>query len=236
MKFNFNISLWAIVALVVVICALIYVNRTRVQAHRATINALDSASIAFESYRSTSEATVSEQAAIILSQDDALAMGILDADKLKELNLRSIEVNIKLTERIQALEKEGEFIGQPSVVYRDTSYGDVDTTIKYMEIPVGIRYEDQWVNLHATVDYPTPIFDTVGFLSKPEITIGWQKQGFLKKPERTVFYTNENPYVTVIDMRNVVIEEPKKWWQTDVAKVGGGIIAFEILRNLLISK
>ena len=236
MKVNFKISLWAIIFLIGVIVALIYTSRTRIQAREATISVMRGEAANFERKQLKMGTEISVQKAVILSKNDAIMAGLLREEKLKALNLKTVEVNIKLTERVETLERDAEFVVQPTVLYRDTSYDNRDTTFRYIQVPTSIRYKDKWANLYATVDYPKSVFDTISFISVPEITLGWQKQGFLKRAERTVIYTNENPYVTVLDMQNVVIEEPKKWWQTDVAKVSGGIVAFEVVRNLLISK
>ena len=233
MKINFNISLFAIILLVGIVLALLYTNRSVRSAHRATISALDSTSTAFEVYRLKTNVRVSAQRAIILNSRDAINLGLIEINRLEELNIKKAEVNIRLTERIAIPEKEAEYDKPPVIVYLDSSDTNMDITTKYVQIPMGFGYSDKWVNLHAIVD-ETPVFDTIIFWSYPEITLAWQKQGFLKKKQRKIFYTNENPYVTVTDMSNVVIEEPKKWYQTDIAKVSGGIVAFELLRMFLI--
>lgn len=229
MKIKLNISLFSIILLVGIVAALLYTNRSVRRGHTATSSALDSTSTAFDVYRLKTGATVSDQKAVILDQNDALALGLLEQERLEELNLKTVEVNVRLTERIAVLEKEGE--------YDDTVYIYVDSTTedysRYIKVPAGFMYKDKWVSLHATVDLPYPTFDTIAFWSYPEITLGWQRQGFMKKKQRKVIYTNLNPYITVTDMQNVIIKEPKKWYQTDVAKVSGGIVAFEVLRILL---
>ena len=225
-----------ILVVVGVILALIYTSRTRIRTREATISALESSVTTFvrKSIRANEEIAV--QKAIVLRKQDAIEAGLLREERLKELNMKSVEENVKLTTRVEVLEREASFVKPPVIIYKDTSYNNVDSTLRYIQIPTSIKYEDKWANLYATVDYPKSMFDTISFISVPEITLGWQKQGFLKRAERTVIYTNENPYVTVLDMQNVIIEEPKKWWQTDVAKVSAGIVAFELVRNLLIPK
>ncbi len=233
MKINFNISLFAIILLAGIVLALLYTNRSVRGAHRETISALDSASTAFEVYRLKTNVRVSAQRAVILSYRDAINLGLIEINRLEGLNIKKVEVNIRLTERIAILEREAEYDKPPVIVYIDSSDINSDTIAKYIQIPMGFGYSDKWVSLHATVD-ETPMFDTIVFWSFPEITLAWQKQGFLKKKQRKIFYINKNPYVTIIDMNNVVIEEPKKWYQTDIAKVSGGIVAFEIIRTFLI--
>ena len=236
MKMKIEIRLWMILVVVGVILALTYTSRTRIRTREATISALESSVTTFvrKSIRANEEIAV--QKAIVLRKQDAIEAGLLREERLKELNMKSVEENVKLTTRVEVLEREASFVKPPVIIYKDTSYNNVDSTLRYIQIPTSIKYEDKWASLYATVDYPKSMFDTISFISVPEITLGWQKQGFLKRAERTVIYTNENPYVTVLDMQNVIIEEPKKWWQTDVAKVSAGIVAFEIVRNLLIPK
>jgi len=233
MKINFNISLWAVIILIGIVLALIYSRRSVVQSREATISALDSITSTFDVYRLRNDTRVSEQNAVILEYQDAINIGLVEIDRLNELNIKKVNINIRLKERIRILEAEAQYDKPPVIVYRDTPPGD--TTEKYIQVPFGFRFSDEWAYLHAVVD-DVPVFDTIVFWSYPEITVGWQKQGFLKKKERKVIYTNANPYVYVVSMENVVIEETKKWWQTDVAKVTGGIVAFEVLKNLIINQ
>ena len=233
MKIDMKIPWWVLLIPVVVIAVLIYGNVRQNKQYRATIYALDSTSIAFDTYRLDTDEMVSRQTATILKQEDAITFGFIEQERLTKLNLKRIESNVKMQKKIQALNKELEFVQQPAIVYKDTSYGDTNKTLKYMEVPASFSYSDDWMRFYATVDVPVSTLDTIGFLSVPEITIGWERQGLFKKPKRTVFYTNENPYVTVIEMRSTVVEKPKKWYQTDVAKITGGIVIFEALRMLL---
>lgn len=233
MKIDLNIPWWVLLIPVVIVAVLIFANVRQSKQYRATIYALDSTNIAFETYRLKTDELVSRQTAIVLEQEDAIVLGFVEQERLSKLNLKRIASNVKLQTRIRVLEKELAFVKEPVVVYRDTSYGGTDTTLKYLEVPTGLSYSDEWMNFYATIDVPKSRIDTIGFLSVPEITLGWERQGFLKKQKRTIFYTNENPYVTVVDMQNVIIEKPKKWYQTDVAKITGGIVVFEALRMLL---
>ena len=236
MKITLDIPWWVLLIPALIIAVLIFVNVRQSKQYRATVHALDSTSVAFETYRLKTDELVSRQTAIVLAQEDAIELGFVEQERLEKLNLKRIAGNVKLQEKITMLEKELAFVKEPVVVYRDTSYEERDVTLKYLEVPTSLSYSDKWMNFYATIDVPTSRIDTIGFLSVPEITLGWERQGFLKKQKRTIFYTNENPYVTVVDMQNVIIEKPKKWYQTDVAKITGGIVVFEALRMLLMTK
>jgi hypothetical protein len=59
------------------------------------------------------------------------------------------------------------------------------------------------------------------------------RKGYLsRKRERVVRLGIDNPYVTVTGMNNIIVAQPpKKWWQTNAAKVGlGALIGFGIAR------
>jgi hypothetical protein len=51
-----------------------------------------------------------------------------------------------------------------------------------------------------------------------------RKGSILRKRDKVVRIAVDNPYVTVTGMSNVVIRQDKKWYQTDAAKIGFGII------------
>jgi hypothetical protein len=52
------------------------------------------------------------------------------------------------------------------------------------------------------------------------------RKGFLsRKRHKVVRLGIDNPYVTVTGMNNIIVAEPpKKWWQTNAAKFGFGVI------------
>ena len=57
-----------------------------------------------------------------------------------------------------------------------------------------------------------------------KITIGYKKNGWFKKPSPIVKISNENPYSRVVNMQNVVIDNPTKWYEKKGFLIGVGFL------------
>ena len=51
-----------------------------------------------------------------------------------------------------------------------------------------------------------------------------KKNGLFKKPSPIVKIKNENPYSRVVNMQNVVIDNPTKWYEKKGFLIGVGLL------------
>lgn len=71
--------------------------------------------------------------------------------------------------------------------------------------------------------------DSLSIPNKQNIVIGKKKLGFLKGTEYRIEILNTNPLIKTTNIENYVLKDKKKWWQTQGAAFGLGIIGGVIL-------
>lgn len=65
------------------------------------------------------------------------------------------------------------------------------------------------------------------------IVTGTKRKWFLGKETQTIDITHSNPNIQESAIQHYEIQEPKKWYQTNGAKMGGAIIIFEVLKAII---
>jgi len=163
----------------------------------------------------------------ILSLNNALELGIIEMDDLKNRNLKQLESITSLKEEISILKIKGEYTA-PVVT---------DSPCNCAQFPITSRFSDKWFYLSVTAHKDYPMLDSLYIRSEPILKYGVRKDPGLKnifqKSYPVVFYENNNPKITVTDIQHVKIEEEQKWYQTDAAKFGGGIVSGLIIYKLV---
>jgi hypothetical protein len=152
---------------------------------------------------------------IILSQKQAIEMGILNEKELRDKYLKEVSNVIELSEEVEILKKQGRFV--------DTVYIDNFNSYEWIRLPFDVAFGDKWYNLDITVN-ETPLLNSLTTYSEPTITIGTVKKGLFKKPEKVTIYENANPYIKLKSIESITIKEQTKWYQTTWFKVGSGFI------------
>ena len=83
---------------------------------------------------------------------------------------------------------------------------------------------DKWYGLSGIVENRGVKLDSIYFNNDMRITIGYKKNGWFKKPSPIVKIKNENPYSRVVNMQNVVIDNPTKWYEKKGFLIGVGLL------------
>jgi hypothetical protein len=152
---------------------------------------------------------------IILSQKQAIEMGVLNEKELRDKYLKEVTNVVKLSEEVRILKQKGKFV--------DTVYIDNFNSYEWIRLPFDVAFGDKWYNLNITVN-ETPLLNSLVTYSEPTITIGTIKKGLFKKPEKVTIYENANPYIKLKSIESITIKEQTKWYQTTWFKVGAGFV------------
>lgn len=152
---------------------------------------------------------------IILSQKQAIDLGVLQMKELRDKHLKAVDNVVKLTEEIRILKQQG--------VWVDTVYIDTFENNRWLRIPADMAFSDNWYKLEVTADH-TPLLNSLTVWSEPTITIGTVKEGIFKKPEKVTIYENANPSIQLKSIESLTIKEQDKWYQKTWFKVGAGFI------------
>jgi hypothetical protein len=163
----------------------------------------------------------------ILSLNNAVELGIIEREDLKNRNIKQLESITSLKEEISILKIKGEYTA-PVVT---------DSPCNCVQFPITSRFSDKWFYLSVTAYKDFPQIDSLFIRSEPVLKYGVRKDPGLKnifqKSYPVVFYENNNPKITVTDIQHVKIEEEKAWYQTELFKDSAiGILGFIVGRKL----
>jgi hypothetical protein len=144
--------------------------------------------------------------------------------KLRALELREPEVVIRYQTRTKVVTQ---------VELGETVYID---SFPHMRLPRYFHRPGKWLEIGGQINRLGRLqLDSIIIPVSYTVAIGdTLRKGFLsRKRDKVVRLGIDNPYVTVTGMNNIIVAEPpKKWWQTNAAKVGlGALIGFGIART-----
>jgi hypothetical protein len=143
--------------------------------------------------------------------------------KLRALELREPEVVIRYQTRTKV---------KTEIQLGETVYID---SFPHMRLPRYFHRPGKWLEIGGQINRLGRLqLDSIIIPVSYTVAIGdTLRKGFLsRKRDKVVRLGIDNPYVTVTGMNNIIVAEPpKKWWQTNAAKVGlGALIGFGIAR------
>jgi len=157
--------------------------------------------------------SVYQQKQVIISLENAVKLGLIDNNKIKNENWKLITHNIKLEEQIVIFQDSVSYTNEPDII----TISDDTLNRQYMRVPLNFKEDNEFYSISGTVIPRCVLFDKISIYSYPEITIGWKKEGLFKKQEPVVTYYNRNPYSTLKSMDAITIEPRKpRWYESKV--------------------
>jgi hypothetical protein len=153
----------------------------------------------------------------IITLENALQMGLIRQQDLRNKYLKETEVVVSLKERIEILSKPGDYLPP-----------DDDSPLITPTVPLNMEFTDPWFYARVTAFEERPYIDSLRFLNYPKLSAGWVKEPGLKNifasPVAEVYYENDNPYAELVDIEYIRIDPEQKWYQTSGFKVGAGFV------------
>lgn len=189
---------WLFVLLVLCLIAYTLTLRANLNDYKRQVKKLDLQQTEFITMVDRQGLLISEQEQIILSQKDAIEMNLLEIENLKKVNSQVSVVTQTIVDSV--------FIPFQS------------DTLKNFGL------YDKWYGLSGIVENRGVKLDSIYFNNDMRITIGYKKNGWFKKPSPIVKIKNENPYSRVVNMQNVVIDNPTKWYEKKGFLIGVGLL------------
>jgi hypothetical protein len=165
---------------------------------------------------------IAEQDQIILSQKDAIAYNLLEIDGLKKIKS---QVTIRTVTKIDSV-----FI--PIIDSVDRIVYDT-TGMALLKLPTKFGLQDEWYSLYSTVNSKGMWIDSLSLYNRQTITLGMRSNGLFKSPTPTVMVKNENPYVDINSLKNVVIKNETRFYDRKRFWFGVGIGAGILLPVLI---
>lgn len=185
---------------------------------------------AFEVKRLADSSTLSTQTQTIMSQKDAIALGLLELQK----NMKEVQAQVKQKSEVIIVDKPVPYIPHG---WADTSglvKNEKGEVIRRDSIAVPTRFKlnEKWFNIDGYVKKEGLKIDSLTIPNKTTLTLGYNKKGFLNLGrEAVVTLKNDNPYLVVTGMDNIVVKKKKKFWQSPLFQIGLGVVGGYMLKK-----
>ena len=170
---------------------------------------------AFEKKRLDDSATIATQTQTFLTQAEALKMGLLELQD----GMKKVQAQVRQKAEVVVKDKPIPFIPNG---YADTTgwvRDESGNVIRKDSLAVPQRFglKEKWFNVEGVVKKSGLVIDSLTIPNKTTVTIGKKKSGFLNlSRESVVQVKNDNPYVNVTGLDNVVIKNKRPFWKSPI--------------------
>ena len=160
---------------------------------------------------------LAEQSQVILTQKDAIRLGVLEVEKLKK-----VKSQVRVVSRTKVDSFFVEF--HDTLLLKDTIYPK-----GFLEVPKRFKYAEKHFNFDGIVLTDKLLVDSFKLHNEMKLTIANKRNGIFKKSTPVVQLENSNPYINTLDMNNVVIKKDKKFFDRKGFWLGLGVLGTYIL-------
>jgi hypothetical protein len=186
---------------------------------------------AFKTKLLEDSSTIAQQKQTILSQDEAIKLGIL---KL-EGEIKKVQSQVRQKQDITITDVAIPFVPdnyadttgwKRQIAEGQSSKALLDSLMaNSIIVPKGFSLKDKWYSLDGKVKKDGLLLDSLKINNESSVTIGWKNSGFLGlNKEPVVEIKNTNPYLNVTKMDNFVNKKKKNVFQTKLFWGGLGIL------------
>ena len=166
----------------------------------------------FEETLTEDSIKLAEQEQLILSQKDAIELGILEIE-----NLKKVKSQVKTITEIK--------IDSVLVPFKETIYiSDTIYPKGIIEVPKRFNLIEEHYSFDGLILKQGLLIDSLSIPNEMKLTIANKSGGIFRKSIPIVKLENTNPYLSTIDMKNVIIEDEKKFYDRKVFWLGVGLI------------
>jgi hypothetical protein len=177
----------------------------------------------FEVERNKDSSTIAYQEQTLLTMAEANKLGLIEMDR----KMKSLQSQVRQQSQVQIVEKPVPFIPDGFADTTGMVRDEAGNVIRRDSIAVPTRFKlsEKWFNIDGLVKKDGLLIDTLTIPNKTVVNVGYKKAGFLNLGKQAVVSVkNENPYVNVTGLDNVVIRNKKKFWQSPLFGIGVGIL------------
>lgn len=196
------------------------------------VTALKSGEKAFQIKLRDDSSTIASQTQTILSQDEAIKLGLLKLDG----DIRKVQSQVRQTQTISIDSVEVPFIPNNyadttgwvlKIKSGDSSRALLDSLLaNSIIVPKQFSLTNKWYGINGKVNQSGLLIDSLKIENESSVTIGWKNAGFLGlKKEPIVEIKNTNPFLSVSKMSNVVVKKRKGLFQNPLFWTGVGVVS-----------
>lgn len=177
----------------------------------------------YRSERQKDSSLIVTQNQTIMSQKDAIRLGLLDVDK----RIKSIESQLQAKLSVTVVKKDVPFI--------PTNFADTSGWVRNKDgvliktdsisVPQDYGLAEKWFRIKGTIRKSGLKIDTLELPAKFTVTYGKEKSGFLNLGRTPVVQIkSDNPYIDVASLNNIVVKKPKSFFNSPLFYGSVGII------------
>lgn len=193
---------------------------------------------AFDKKRLEDSSTIASQTQTILTQDEAIKLGLLKLDG----EIKKVQSQVSQKQEVVVNEVEVPYIPNGFVDtsgwYSRLKSGEVSKELidsldeNCVIVNTGFQKTDKWYSINGKVKKDGILVDSLKLTNESSVTVGYKKTGFLGlKSEPIVEIKNTNPYLSVTKMNNVVVHKKKGIFQKKLFWTGLGVLGGFYLRS-----
>ena len=185
----------------------------------------------FDLQRSKDSSTIASQEATLLSQEEAINLGLLKlSDNFTKIQSQVSAKSKVVIDSVYVPYTPPSYVDTTGWAFKfkngDTSKATLDSVLaNSIIVPSKFSKEEKWFSINGVVRKDGLLFDTITISNETAVTIGWKKTGFLNLGRKQVVdLKNTNPYLNVESMKNVVIKPNKSLLNNKLVWLGAGVI------------
>lgn len=206
---------YVVLFLLTLLCFWIYEKQqqNKIETLQSEIKIADGKSTIFSTSLNKSHQIVASQAQLLVTQDAAL-----NELKVQNKKLHTVIAGISTTTKTDIREIKVPFETKVEVKVIDSN--------NFMRVPIAFTdtATSEWYKITGSIDTSGIKFKSIEIINKLNIVIGSEKSNFFSKPKPIVMITNENPYSSTIQLKNIVVKDEPKWYDSKLLWGGLGFI------------
>jgi len=182
---------------------------------------------------------VSTQTSMVTIKTKQIQKLLLDSSNLASINHQiKVQSETKFNNIIASYDKKlsnaksGYNEGFDFDIIQPDPYEDfmVDDSTGHEYVALGTKFSinTKWYNLNGEILKKGISINSLNVINDTEYNLGyekWKLKSMFKKRPLVLEVINKNPYTSTKKLKNIHLEDPKKWYQTTAAKIGFGVIA-----------
>ena len=184
----------------------------------------------FQTIRRQDSSTIVQQTQIILTQDEAIKAGLVTLDG----SIKRLQSQIKVGSTIYIDSVDVPFIPQNFAdttglwsKYRQTPSGRVKDSVA---VPQSFAVSQKWFSIGGEVRKQGLHIDSIVIPNKTEVSVGLERKNFFSKLSPVIEVKNDNPYLQVKALNNVVVKQKNPILHSKIFWFGVGLVSAVLLK------
>jgi len=230
-----NIKNGLIVLMALIIAALWISKCSNNNDRKDLISQLENFKISEQQYKvkiNKDSSTIATQQQTFLTQNEALKLGLLTLEN----KIKKLQSYVKYETKILIDSVDVPFVPKN---FADTS-GMGSRSEHYIvktdsiSVPTGFDLKSEWFSISGEVRKAGLHIDSLVIPNKTKVTIGLERKHFFSKLNPVVQITNDNKYIQLTSMSNVVIKQKRSMLHSKSLWFGLGIAAAVLVKIFLL--